>query len=189
MTQITAWNDAGSWDDMLSWLNMVELVVPDHLRAGPALLARLREECSLVHDDAIQCVASLHLVAALISVTPAIFVVPWVEDVPEPAADDRYGVAGITDQYWLVLVIARAIERMEHGTHALREAGMIQTQVLDALKGFLPDYSYYPVRRRRAPDLGQLGASIDYEKGMAALPLMFSIQIAHQGSINAASSS
>jgi hypothetical protein len=182
-TLLTTWDGSGSWDAMDSWLTLVQRAVPDNLRYGPLIQARLRDQCSLVASTAIHCVASLQLAAALISVTPAIFVVPWVEDVPEPESDDFYGASGVCDQFWMVLVVARSITAPEHGAVSLREAGVIQTQVMNALKGHYLDDVEYPLRRRRSPDLGQLGAAIDYEKGIAALPMMFSAQIAHQRSI------
>ena len=185
MTQtqrVTAWCQPGNWAGFISWIEMASPIIPDHLRAAADIKLRLTEEVSLVDPVNIHVVASLGVAVDLLQVTPALFVIPWDESVED---DDPMGMSAMTDQGWMVFIVARQVEDLKYGSATLSEAGMIQTQVLRALQGWTPPGFGRGMRRRPAPRFGAYGGMVDFEKGTAAIPLCFTLPIYLEGTVNA----
>lgn len=173
---VRAWGDVTSWAEWSTWLyREVAPFVANHFDAGGLIAARLSQACTLVARSyvAANVAAALQLMQTL----PAVWVVPGDDDAI--AQDDPHGVAQFFDQAWLVLVGVRNVQSAEYGEAALDEAGMIVTQVLEALQGWQPSPDHGPLRRIKAR------RPLAYEKGTALVPLQFVTRIYREGSVNA----
>lgn len=154
----------------------------DYLRAAGAITTRLRESVTLVPDAQINVAASIGAAMELLQITPAVFVIPWDETVPD---DDPTGMSAATEQTWLVLIVARKVEDAAYGAASLAEAGSIQFEALRSLQGYaIPLSGLGRMRRAQAPRLGAHGGMIDYEKGVSAIPLLFALPIYTTGAVN-----
>ena len=154
----------------------------DYLRAAGEILTRLRATVTLTEAANIQVAASIGAAMEVLQFTPAVLVIPWDETVDD---SDQSGMSAVTEQLWLVLIVARKVEDIAFGAESLAQAGSIQHEVLRSLQGYAPPVNGMGrLRRVSAPKLGQNGSIIDYEKGASAIPVLFALPVYSTGAVN-----